>query len=60
MNPLDEEIECDFKKYWGIEQTKIPIRVIIDAQRWGLKIEKLPMDVQEQIKMAVAKSQGNV
>jgi hypothetical protein len=56
MNPLDEVIELDFKKHWGVVNTRLKIGTILYAQRWGAKISKLPKDVQERIHNAVKES----
>lgn len=50
-DPTDEVIELNFGKYWkACTNTRLSIRAILAARRFGARIEDLPKEVQEKIR----------
>lgn len=51
-NPLlDEMITLDFGEYWkGCLSKQLPVIVIFEAGRYGMKIDLLPKEVKEKLR----------
>lgn len=53
MSKQDEVIKLNFGDYWpGCKNTEMKIKTIIWAQRYGMKIDKLPEEVQKKVREA--------
>jgi hypothetical protein len=52
MTP-DDTIELDFGQYWiGCKNKRLKISTIVQARKYGLRTEELPLEVQEKMNAA--------